>query len=189
MPATLEEYTSSLRSLLAACQASGKDGTSLSLADGMDTVERRFSALRKTPNKAITIGNGGSAAVSNHFVLDLWNNACIRAVSFSDASLLTCMGNDYGYEHIFKKPIGMFADAGDILLAISSSGRSPNILHAAEEARARGLWCVTMTGFSTDNPLRRMGDVNFFIDSASYGMVELSHAVLCHYICDLLSAK
>ena len=79
-------------------------------------------------HKIIFIGNGGSAAISSHMATDFWKTGGIRAVSFNDGAQLTCLGNDYGYRHVFEKPIAMFADAGDILIAISSSGRSENIL-------------------------------------------------------------
>ena len=185
----IDAYAADLRSLLSAAAATDPGGAPLAFADAMAGAAGRIAALRGTPAKVIAIGNGGSAAVANHFVLDLWNSAGIRAVSFADASLLTCMANDYGYPNVFRKPVGMFADKGDILLAISSSGKSENILHAVEEAKAKGLWCVTMSGFKPDNPLSRLGHVNFLINSASYGMVELSHAVLCHYLSDMLMEK
>ena len=186
---SIDAYASDLRSLLSASAATGHSGAPLAFAAAMTEVSGRISALRGTPAKVIAIGNGGSAAVANHFVLDLWNAAGIRAVSFADASLLTCMANDYGYPNVFRKPVGMFADKGDILLAISSSGKSENILHAVEEAKSKGLWCVTLSGFKPDNPLSRLGHVNFHINSMSYGMVELAHAALCHYMSDMLMEK
>jgi len=183
---TIDSYASELRSLLVSTAAADDKGAALSFADAASVLSARVAALRGTAAKVIAIGNGGSAAVANHFVLDLWNNAGIRAVSFADAALLTCMSNDYGYPNVFRKPVGMFADKGDILLAISSSGRSENILHAVEEAKARGLFCATLSGFKPGNPLSRLGHLNFFINNGSYGLVELSHAVLCHYFSDLL---
>ena len=183
---SIDAYSADLKSLLSSTTALDHNGAPLSFSDAMSAVSGRISALRGTPAKVIAIGNGGSASVANHFVLDLWNAAGVRAVSFADASLLTCMANDYGYNNVFRKPVGMFADKGDIMLAISSSGKSENILHAVEESKAKGLWCVTMSGFKSDNPLSRLGHINFYINSASYGMVELSHAVLCHYLADML---
>ncbi len=184
---SIDSYAADLRSLLSASVATDHGGAPLAFADAMTAAAGRISALRGTTAKVIAIGNGGSAAVANHFVLDLWNAAGIRAVSFADASLLTCMSNDYGYHNVFRKPVGMFADKGDVLLAISSSGKSENILHAVEESKAKGLWCVTMSGFKPDNPLSRLGHINFHINSPSYGMVELAHAVLCHYLADMLT--
>jgi D-sedoheptulose 7-phosphate isomerase len=183
---SIDAYAADLRALLSASTVTDHSGAPLAFIDAMTAAASHISALRGTPAKVIVVGNGGSAAVANHFVLDLWNAAGIRAVSFADASLLTCMSNDYGYHNVFRKPVGIFADKEDILLAISSSGKSENILHAVEESKAKGLWCVTMSGFKPDNPLSRLGHINFHINSPSYGMVELSHAVLCHYISDML---
>ena len=85
--------------------------------------------------KLMFIGNGASAAISSHMATDYWKNGGIRAVAFNDSSLLTCVSNDYGYKHVFEKPIEMFADAGDILFAISSSGNSENIIRGVKAAR------------------------------------------------------
>ena len=186
---SIDAYAADLRALLSSSVTRDDKGSPLAFADAVSATVAHLTALRGTTAKAIAIGNGGSASVANHFVLDLWNAADIRAESFAEPSLLTCMANDYGYANVFRKPIGMFADKGDVLLAISSSGKSENILHAVEEAKAKGLWCVTMSGFKPDNPLSRLGHINIFVNSGSYGMVELAHAVLCHYIADLLKVK
>jgi len=186
---SIDAYSAELSALLSASVTTDHNGAALAFADAVSAVSARITALRGTPAKVIAIGNGGSASVANHFVLDLWNAAGIRAVSFAEPSLLTCMSNDYGYANVFRKPLAMFADKGDILLAISSSGKSENILHAVEEAKAKGLWCVTMSGFKPDNPLRRLGHINIFVSNGAYGMVELAHAVLCHYLADRLLIK
>jgi D-sedoheptulose 7-phosphate isomerase len=94
------------------------------------------------------------------------------------------VSNDYSYPEVFEKPIAMFADPSDLLIAISSSGRSPNILKAAEKAKALGCRVVTMSGFLPENPLRQAGHLNFYVPSSSYGMVEIAHLTLCHYITD-----
>ena len=100
-------------------------------------------------------------------------------------ALLTCMANDYGYENVFAKPVEMFAEADDMLFAISSSGKSPNILNACESALAKNCDVVTFSGFSSDNPLRKLGRMNFYVPSTHYGFVELAHQVLIHCILDL----
>jgi D-sedoheptulose 7-phosphate isomerase len=112
----------------------------------------------------------------------------MRAMAFNDAAQLTCLGNDFGYEHVFDKPVEMFADPGDVLVAISSSGRSENILRAARMARTLGVRVVTLSGFATDNPLRYLGDVNFYVPSKSYGQVEVTHLALLHGMLDAVGA-
>ena len=89
--------------------------------------------------------------------IDFWKNGGIKAISFNDASQLTCLGNDYGYGYIFEKPIEMFAETGDVLIAISSSGKSENILRAAKCAYRKGCKIITLSGFEADNPLSGMG--------------------------------
>jgi len=134
----------------------------------------------------IFIGNGGSAATASHQAIDYWKNGGMRAVAFNDASLLTCVSNDFGYQHVFEKPMEMFADAGDVLFAISSSGRSENILRGVAAATIKGCHVVTMSGFAPDNPLRRAGYLNFYVPSQSYGYVEITHLSLCHCIVDCI---
>lgn len=126
--------------------------------------------------KVILIGNGGSAAMASHVAVDLTKNAKVRAVNFNEADLLTCFANDYGFEHALAQAVAQYGDAGDVLIAISSSGRSANILNACQAARRnRFAAVVTLSGLSPDNPLRRLGDYNFWVDSRAYNLVETIH--------------
>lgn len=135
--------------------------------------------------KLMFIGNGGSATIASHMAIDYWKNGGIRATAFNDGALLTCLSNDYGYEHVFEKTIEMMAQPGDLLIAISGSGRSPNILRGVAAAGASRCGIVTLSGFAPANPLRALGDVNFYVPSCSYGHVELTHLSICHAILDL----
>lgn len=144
---------------------------------------------RCTGNKVMWIGNGGSAAIASHGAIDCWKNGGIKSVAFNEGPLLTCIGNDFGYAAVFEKPIEMFAEQNDVLIAISSSGKSENILNGVRKAREKGCTTVTMSGFSPDNPLRTMGDINFYVPSNHYGHVELVHGILCHSLVDLLISK
>jgi D-sedoheptulose 7-phosphate isomerase len=108
-------------------------------------------------------------------------------MAFNDSSLLTCIGNDYGYEQLFEKPIEMFADPGDILMAISSSGRSANILNGVKAARKQKCRVITFSGFQAENPLRVLGDINFYVPANAYGPVEILHHSICHCILDILN--
>ncbi|HUM16436.1 MAG TPA: SIS domain-containing protein [Candidatus Nitrosotalea sp.] len=136
--------------------------------------------------KVIFVGNGGSAAIASHQAIDYWKNGGMRAIAFNDPALLTCVGNDFGYPHVFEKPIAMFADAGDVLIAISSGGRSENILRAVGAGITAGCRVLTMSGFLPDNPLRTLGEVNFYVPSDSYGYVEITHLAVCHCIVDTI---
>ncbi len=179
-------YVDRLADFVGTVAVSDRSGGRLDLDPAIETLVARFRALPEAGAKAVFIGNGGSAAIASHFATDFTKNGGIPTLAFSDASLLTCISNDLGYENVYAKPIEMFAQSGDLLLAISSSGRSENILRAARVAAERGVDVVTMSGFRSDNPLRSLGMVNFHIDSESYGFVECSHFILCHILIDRL---
>ncbi len=134
--------------------------------------------------KIIFIGNGGSASIASHMAEDYSKNGKLRAIAFNDASLLTCMANDYGYENMFSQALDIYADPGDMLIAISSSGKSPNIINACKKAKEMGLKIVTLSGFSPDNPLRKLGDSNHWVSSDSYGIVEITHLAILHGMLD-----
>lgn len=160
----------------------------LPLPDGMNEACRRLRDLRITGHKAILVGNGGSAAIASHHANDFGRNGGLRALAFNDGALITCLANDFGYEEAFAQAISVHGDAGDLLIAISSSGRSANILNAVHEARRRGISTVTFSGFAADNPLVRLGDLNFYVPSSSYGVVETAHLLLLHAFVDRLAA-
>lgn len=127
--------------------------------------------------KVIFVGNGGSAAMASHLSVDLTKAAGIRAINFNEADLLTCFANDYGYEHWVARALEAYADKNDLVILISSSGRSPNIINGVTQARIMGLPVITLSGFGGDNPLRELGDVNFWCDSKQYNIVEMTHHV------------
>lgn len=139
----------------------------------------------KRKNRIMIIGNGGSAAIAIHMLMDYVNCGGIHTMDFTSPALLTCMANDYGWENVFAMPIKKFASEGDILFAISGSGRSKNILAACKAAKRKNCFVVTLSGFSRVNPLRQMGDLNFYVPSAHYGFVELAHETLLHCFLDL----
>jgi D-sedoheptulose 7-phosphate isomerase len=136
-------------------------------------------------NKIIFIGNGGSAGIASHLAIDFSKNGGLRSLAFNDPSALTCLGNDLGYENVFAKQLDFHARPGDLLIAISSSGRSPNILGAVKMARTRDCKVTTFSGFTEENELRRTGDVNFYVRSREYGFVEIAHLALCHAVLDI----
>ena len=171
------EELSHMRARVIVTDAQGK---ALVLESALTETMEGLAASCKNGNKLIFIGNGGSAAISSHQAVDYWKNGKLEAIAFNDASLLTCISNDYGYEKVFAEPIQRFAKSGDILLAISSSGKSPNILKAVETAKRIGCGVVTFSGFEASNPLRSLGRQNFFVPSHSYGIVEITHLTLIH---------
>lgn len=142
-----EKYYENLSALIRSIQVSNQDGQEMNFHQGIEWTCNLILAQAKEGRKLIFIGNGGSAAISSHLATDFWKTGGIKALAFNDSSLLTCIGNDYGYEHVFAKPISMFADPGDILMAISSSGQSPNILNGVKAAREKNCQVITFSGF------------------------------------------
>jgi len=181
-------YFGKLARLGEAATATDREGNALPLDMAIQILVGGFQGLPETGNKAIICGNGGSSAIASHFATDFTKNGKVPTQTFSDASLLTCLSNDFGYEHVYSKQIEAFARAGDLCILISSSGTSANMIKAAEAARAGETTLVTFTGFKPDNPLRALGDLNFHVDSMSYGFVECGHFVLFHVTIDALMA-
>ncbi len=160
----------------------------IELADAINHLIKNRLPVNDTGNvriRIMIIGNGGSAGIAMHALADYANAGEFKTVDFYNPALLTCMSNDYGYENVFSKPIEMFAEKDDILFAISSSGKSPNIINAAKAAKKLGCYVVTFSGFDADNPLRKIGNLNFYTPSTHYGFVELAHQTLIHCILDL----
>ena len=139
-------------------------------------------------NKVIVVGNGGSAAIASHLAVDLTKVAGIRTVNFNEPSLLTCFANDYGYEHWVERALGFHADQGDLLILVSSSGESANILNGAKRAVAMGLSILTLSGFANDNRLRSLGGINLWVNSRTYNIVENVHQIWLLSIVDYLAA-
>jgi D-sedoheptulose 7-phosphate isomerase len=150
-----------------------------------DAVEIILEAKARG-RKIIFVGNGGSAAMASHLSVDLTKAACIRAINFNEADLLTCLANDYGYEHWVARALEAYADKGDVVVLISSSGKSPNIINGVTQARKMGLPVITLSGFKNDNPLRELGDVNFWCDSEAYNVVEMTHHIWLLSIVDYI---
>ena len=127
--------------------------------------------------KVILVGNGGSAAIASHVAVDLTKAVGRRAVTFHDPALITCYANDHGYGNWVAEAMRSYADEGDVAILISSSGCSDNILNGAAAASELGLSVITFSGFDATNPLRSAGEVNFWVDSSCYNVVETTHQV------------
>ena len=145
---------------------------------------------KKNNAKIMIFGNGGSAAIASHVSVDLTKNANIRSVNFNEADLITCFANDYGYERWIEKTIDFYADDKDVLILISSSGKSPNMINACKIARNKKMSkIITFTGHDKNNPLSKLGDINFWINSKAYNFVENIHQVWLLTVVDLIIGK
>ena len=161
-----------------------------------ETVEKIISVkdvlvnTKKNNAKIMIFGNGGSAAIASHVSIDLTKNANLRSVNFNEADLITCFANDYGYERWVEKAIDFYADDNDVLILISSSGKSQNMINACKAARNKKISkIITFTGHDKDNPLSKLGDINFWINSKAYNFVENTHQIWLLTIVDLIIGK
>ena len=137
--------------------------------------------------KILIFGNGGSAAIASHFSVDLTKNASLRCINCNEADLITCFSNDYGYDRWVEKAVDFYGNEGDLLIVISSSGSSKNMLNGVKAARKGNFKAVvTLSGFAEDNPLRQLGDINLWANSRAYNFVENIHQVWLLAIVDLI---
>lgn len=161
-------------------------GKELTLEEAFNTIASILKRGHKKKKTTYFIGNGGSAAIASHMAIDYQKNGGIRSAAFNDASALTCLTNDLGYDKVFSHPIDMHAEKDDTLIAISSSGYSANICSAVSIAKRKECNVFTLSGFDEKNKLRMMGDINFYVPSMKYGFVEVTHLAILHAILDLM---
>jgi D-sedoheptulose 7-phosphate isomerase len=150
-------------------------------------VKKLLINLKKKKKKILIFGNGGSAAIASHFSVDLTKYGNIRCVNFNESDLITCFANDYGYENWIAKAIEFYADPGDYLILISSSGKSKNMIEACKQARKSKLKKIfTFTGFSKNNPLKKFGHINIWVNSKIYNHIENIHQIILLSLIDLI---
>ena len=182
----LKARLSELHSVIISTQVTDASGNRLDTEASIMQMLDLLRDLRRRNGNLYLVGNGGSAAVASHSVTDFLHVARLRATTLHDSSLITCMANDYGYDNAFARILSTLAGPRDALIAISSSGRSPNICKAAAKVRELGGFVITLSGFSPDNPLRALGNLNIWLDSRDYGMVEIGHQFVLHNVVDRL---
>jgi D-sedoheptulose 7-phosphate isomerase len=180
----VDGYAQALATVLQDAQATDRAGARVPLDDLVRWTATTARRAHDAGHKLMFVGNGGSATTASHMATDYNKNGNLRTLSLNDSSMLTCLANDYSFAEVFAKQVEFHACEGDLLVAISSSGKSPNILNAARTARALGCTILTMSGFGADNPLRGEGDMNVYLPSDFYGIVEIGHLALCHAILD-----
>jgi len=154
------------------------------LADGLSLFRDHLFQAQKNSKNLYIVGNGGSAGVAAHAVTDFFNVAKIRASTLHESSLLTCMANDFGYENAAARMLAQLLNPSDVVIVISSSGKSLNMQNAALVSKKNGAFVVTLSGFSSGNPLSKLGDLNIWLNSNDYGFVEIGHQFILHNIAD-----
>lgn len=143
----------------------------------LELLEQKISETSKAGNKVIIVGNGGSAAIASHVSVDLTKACKIRSVNFNEADLLTCYANDYGYEHWVTEALKSYADAGDFIILISSSGRSANMVNGLRYIQKHKMSYATFTGFESNSELKKQSAFNFWVNSKNYNVIEMTHHI------------
>ncbi len=156
---------------------------------GIKLLVDTFTKHKKRQTWLFFIGNGGSSAIASHMTADYMKNGGMNTYSLYDNAVTTCMGNDYGYESIFSRPMEFLVKEGDLVVAISSSGNSPNIIAAIETAKEKGASVITFTGFYPDNKAKQAGDVNVYVPCDKYGIVESIHNIILQQIVDTIMER
>jgi D-sedoheptulose 7-phosphate isomerase len=182
-------YFAEFSRVLERVEVTAREGEPVPTGDGIGSVVELIVALKHQGGKALLIGNGGSAAIVSHIHNDLCKAIGVRAIVFNEAPLLTALANDEGYQEVFHRPVDLWADRHDVLIAVSSGGESENIVKAATLARKKDCRVVTFTGFKPTNRLRQIGDLNVYVPASTYGYVEMAHSVIAHYITDMAMVR
>ncbi len=154
--------------------------------EGIQMLFDVFLEHKRFCSNLFFVGNGGSAAIASHMAADFMKNGKLNAYNLYDNALTTCIGNDYGYEYIFSKPMDFLVKKDDLVVAISSSGNSQNIINAIQTAKAKNAKVITFTGFSPDNKARQLGDINVYTPCSKYGIVESAHNLILQQIVDMI---
>jgi len=153
-------------------------------------IEKLFHLIiniKKNKKKIIVAGNGGSAAIASHFSVDMTKNGGVRCINFNESDLLTCFSNDYGYENWLKQALKFYLDSGDLVILISASGNSKNIINAAKFTKMKKNKLVTLTGFNGKNLVNKLGNLNFAVNSKNYNLIENVHQYLLLLAIDLVN--
>jgi D-sedoheptulose 7-phosphate isomerase len=167
----------------------GKDHKAKTYDDGIEILEEVFTQHKVEHTQLFFIGNGGSSAIASHMTADFMKNGGMNTYSLYDNAVTTCMGNDYGYEYIFSRPMEFLVHEKDLVVAISSSGNSKDILNAIETAIKRQATVITFTGFKPDNQSKQLGDINVYVPSDKYGIVESIHNLILQQIVDMIMER
>ena len=159
------------------------------VSEQLKEMKKMLLNSQKNKKKVMIAGNGGSAAIASHVSVDLTKQAGIRTINFNEVDLITCFSNDYGYKRWVSKAVEFYGDEGDVLILISSSGNSKNMIKAAKTAQGMNIPIITFTGFDRNNPLKKEGEINFWLESFAYNVVECTHQIWLLMACDLVIGK
>jgi D-sedoheptulose 7-phosphate isomerase len=185
----IRSYFDTLDRVLHAVEVTDRTGNTVDQKSGLSSAAQAMTRASAAGKTIFVIGNGGSAGIASQVTYAFTHFRGVAALCLNDPSALTGIGADHGYAQVFSRQLSAHGRPGDYLIAISSSGQSANILNGVSAARENGLEILTLTGFKRQNPLRRTGDLNLYVNSGEYGFIEVSHLGLCHAILEIAAAK
>ena len=171
-----EKYISSITSIL----------TNVS-ENNINKTIKLINKTKKNNGKVYIVGNGGSASIASHVSVDFAKVAKVPSATFNNSNLITCFANDYGYENWVTQAIKAYMNKNDMIILISSSGTSKNIVNAAKYCKKNSIKLVTLSGFKKNNPLSKLGIINFYINSNQYNFIEMSHHIILVYLVDIFA--
>ena len=174
-------YRDRLSAALEELVATDATGSQIPPAEAFSRWVQLTREVRDAGRMLYFAGNGGSAMIAGHMAADACKNGGLRAMAFNDAALLTAVSNDLEFAEIFSLPLSRIGQRGDLLMTISSSGNSPNIIRALECAGQVGMHSVTLSGKGPNNRSRSLGTLNFYVPADRYGWVECAHQLIIHY--------
>lgn len=152
----------------------------------LDNFKSLALEIKASDSKLIFAGNGASAAISAHAAVDFTKQAKVRGITFNEADLITCFSNDFGYENWISEAVKSYYKKSDAVVLTSVSGESPSIVNAAITAKSLGLKVVTFTGRNSNNALKSNGDINFWVNSHAYNIVECIHMIWVTTVIDAI---
>ena len=166
-----------------------ENGRELDYEAGIHSLVECFTRHKRAGAQIFFIGNGGSSAIASHMTADFMKNGGMKTYSLYDNAVTTCMGNDYGYEYIFSRPLEFLGREGDLLVAVSSSGNSRNIINAINVTKEKKASVITFTGFLPDNKAKQLGDINVYVPCEKYGIVESIHNLMLQQVVDVIMER
>jgi len=151
----------------------------------IDRSVKLILKCKRNNGKVFIVGNGGSSSIASHVSVDFAKVANVPSNTFNNANLITCFANDYGHQNWIKEAIKAYTQKNDILILISSSGNSKNIINAAKYCNENNIPLITFSGFDKENNLAKLGNINIHINSKNYNYIEMSHHIILVSIVDI----
>ncbi len=164
------------------------NGNKITLDEGINELKADLHSIKKKGSRVYMVGNGASATIASHMAIDFWKNLKIKSQLLHDFASLTAVSNDIAYGDVYSEPLSLYLEKSDLLLTISSSGNSTNLVKAVEIARSMGIKTIAFTGMQKDNKINKLVSLSFYSPADTYGIVESSHAFFLHYIIDTFNS-